>query len=211
MFVVNNQHLELHACGAVYWKEERILFLADLHLGKAMHFRKKGIPAPLAVAEANLSRLEAVFREYLPERVLFLGDLFHSTYNAEWEAFAELCLAFPQIQFELVRGNHDILPDTMYQNMGLTVHEVSLNLAPFILSHEPLAAIPTGWYGLAGHIHPGVRLYGKGKQVMSFPCFYFGVHQGILPAFGAFTGLGMIKPEPGSQVFVLADGQVIAM
>lgn len=211
MFVVHNQHLVLHASGAAYWKEARTLFLADLHLGKATHFRKKGIPAPLEVAETNWARLVAVFRELLPERVLFLGDLFHSTYNAEWEAFAALCLEFPQIRFELVRGNHDILPDSVYQKMGLTVHEGCLNLEPFMLSHEPLAELPGGCYGLAGHIHPGVRLYGKGKQMLSLPCFYFGLRQGILPAFGAFTGLGIIKPEPGSQVFVLAEGQVIAV
>jgi metallophosphoesterase superfamily enzyme len=70
MFVVNNQHLVLHASGAAYWKEAQTLFLADLHLGKAIHFRKKGIPTPMAVAEANWSRLVEVFRERLVSQYL---------------------------------------------------------------------------------------------------------------------------------------------
>ncbi len=205
------QQLVLHGSGAVYWKEAQTLLLADLHFGKAMHFRKRGIAVPPALAEANWDRLAMVLLEFKPQRVVFLGDLFHSSYNSEWEGFKVLLSGFTQTHFELVRGNHDVLGDGPYRELGVQVHEKPLAAGPFYLSHEPLHTIPEGLYGLAGHIHPGVILRGKGRQSLRLPCFYFGPQKGILPAFGLFTGLGILEPEPGSRVFVLAENQVIAL
>jgi hypothetical protein len=31
----------------------------------------------------------------------------------------------------------------------------------------------------------------------------------ILPAFGSFTGVRSVVPEPADQVFVVADGEVL--
>jgi DNA ligase-associated metallophosphoesterase len=211
LFDWQGQRLVLHASGAAYWKEAQTLFLADLHFGKAMHFRKRGIAVPPALADANWDRLAMVLLEFKPQRVVFLGDLFHSSYNSEWEGFKVLLSGFAQTHFELVRGNHDLPDDAPYRDMGLQVHDKPLAAGPFCLSHEPLPTIPEGLYGLAGHIHPGVVLRGRGRQSLRLPCFYFGPRQGILPAFGLFTGLGIIEPEPGSRVFVLAENQVIAL
>ena len=211
VFEWQGQHLVLHFTGATYWKEAQTLFLADLHFGKAMHFRKRGIAVPPAVADANWDRLAMVLLEFKPQRVLFLGDLFHSSYNSEWEGFKTLCTGFAETRFELVRGNHDVLGDAPYRELGLQVHDKPLVVGPFYLSHEPLDHIPEGRYGLAGHIYPSVVLRGRGRQSLRLPCFYFGPRQAILPAFGVFTGLAIIEPEPGSQVFVLAENQVIPL
>ena len=45
-----NQELTLDASKAFYWHEERALVLADVHLGKAGHFRKHGVPIPRQVS-----------------------------------------------------------------------------------------------------------------------------------------------------------------
>ncbi|MCS6939106.1 MAG: DEAD/DEAH box helicase, partial [Roseiflexus sp.] len=66
-------------------------------------------------------------------------------------------------------------------------------------------------YTLAGHLHPAVRLNGVGRQRVTLPCFWFGAQVGVLPAFGGFTGAALITPEPGDQVFVIADGEVVAV
>jgi hypothetical protein len=31
----------------------------------------------------------------------------------------------------------------------------------------------------------------------------------VLPAFGSFTGLGMVTPEEGARVFVVAEDEVV--
>jgi DNA ligase-associated metallophosphoesterase len=183
--------------------------LADLHLGKAAHFRKEGIAVPRSVEDGDLDRLAALLLEWAPERVILLGDLFHSEYNAVWEDFGELLRQFGHIRFELVAGNHDILPEAAYRDVPLVVYPETLVLEPFIFSHHPLAVVPEGLYNLAGHLHPAVRLNGAGKQRERLPCFFFGERQGILPAFGSFTGAAVMRPGKNDRVFVLAGEQVL--
>ena len=65
------------------------------------------------------------------------------------------------------------------------------------------------YYNLAGHIHPGVRMIGGGRQIITLPCFYFGEKQGLLPAFGIFTGLKRITPEKNDKVFVIAENRIV--
>lgn len=205
------QTLQLHPLKGVFWEEESILFLADLHLGKAVHFRKAGIPVPLAAGDANWDRLIYLLLEFKPERVIFLGDLFHSSFNHQWHHFEDVISRFSGTRFELVQGNHDILSVEYYQNAGLCVHDEPLLLPPFLLSHHPIQSVPENFYNLAGHIHPCVWLKGNGRQKLKLPCFYFGKNGGILPAFGTFTGTAKIQAQKGDQIFVITEDEVIHM
>lgn len=193
----------------MYWVEECTLLLADLHLGKANHFRKAGIPVPPAVGDANIDRLICLLLEFKPLKVIFLGDLFHSDYNQQWQEFGDLLARFSAIQFELVLGNHDILSPDYYHDVKLTVHYQPLVMQPFLLSHQPIETSLTDLYNLAGHIHPCVWLHGDGRQKMKLPCFYFGKNNGLLPAFGVFTGTARIQTKEEDQVFVVAEEEVI--
>jgi metallophosphoesterase superfamily enzyme len=58
-------------------------------------------------------------------------------------------------------------------------------------------------YYFSGHLHPGIRIRGMGKQSLQFPCFYFGTEYAVLPAFGKFTGTVSIDPLPESNVFAI--------
>lgn len=206
------QHLLLHAFRALYWEEQDSLLIADLHLGKAAHFRRSGIAVPAAVGDANLDKLISLLIDFRPARVLFLGDLFHSDYNNQWLVFCELLEQFPNIHFELILGNHDILDVSFYESSGLIVHEEMLDLEPFLLTHHPLTELPDGeQYNLAGHLHPAVSLRGAGRQRLRLPCFYFGKNQGLLPAFGEFTGLANIPIGADDRVFAIAEDRVIAI
>lgn len=206
---IEGQHFWLHPFRAAYWEEEKTLLIADLHLGKAQHFRKAGIAVPASVGQENWDRLLSLLWDFQPDRALFLGDLFHSDYNTDWEELMELTHRYADINFQLVVGNHDILSPEAYRAARLEVFEEPYRLGPFLLSHHPLEEVPEGNYNLAGHIHPGVVLEGMGRQRMRLPCFWFGSAQALMPAFGAFTGTAVVKPKAGDRVFVLAEGQVV--
>ncbi|MEO7989751.1 MAG: ligase-associated DNA damage response endonuclease PdeM [Chryseolinea sp.] len=193
---------------AIYWKRERALLMADLHLGKINHFRKSGIPVPSKANEKNLELIVELIESTNPARVIFLGDLFHSHYNPEWEVFGELVKHFQSISFELVLGNHDILSEGQYVRKSITLYD-ELRLPPFIFTHHPLEEMVDNLYNLAGHIHPGATLHGKARQSVTLPCFYFGKQQGVLPAFGMFTGLARIKPKTDDLVFVVVEDKVL--
>lgn len=207
---IAGQNLYLHPFRCIYWKEEQALLIADLHLGKAQHFRRSGIAVPLAVADANLDKLTTVIWDFQPRRVLFLGDLFHSEFNHQWMEFCDVLQQFNTISFELIAGNHDILDPSFYEQAGLKVHLNGLALNPFLLTHHPIEEYADdAWYNLAGHIHPAVRLQGNGRQRLKLPCFFFGRHQGLLPAFGEFTGLATLSVAPEDKVFVIVEDEVV--
>jgi len=114
-------------------------------------------------------------------------------------------LQFQHIEFHLVVGNHDILEKRYYMNLHLSEHYPVGNI---MCTHEPLDVHIDERYNLCGHIHPAVRLKGKGKQDIRLPCFFFGSETGILPAFGSFTGLHTLKPLQDDKIFVIADQRV---
>jgi DNA ligase-associated metallophosphoesterase len=203
-----DESLELWPQKAVLWREKKLLFIADLHLGKINHFRRSGIPVPAKANDKNLELLIDLLNLTKPERVICLGDLFHSHYNPEWEVFGEVVKHFGNVSFELVLGNHDIMSRVQYRRKGILLHD-TLRLDPFIFTHHPLTEIELKCYNIAGHIHPGVNLRGKGKQSLTLPCFYFGECSGLLPAFGMFTGLAKIRPKKEDKVFVIVEDKII--
>lgn len=193
---------------AIYWEAMNTVLLADVHWGKVNHFRKAGIPVPIKANEKNIEVLVEILQATKPERVIFLGDLFHSHYNDEWEVFGQVLRNFPAVSFELVLGNHDILSDHQYQKLGIILHP-ELHLGPFLLTHHPIENYSGELYNLAGHLHPGAHLVGKGKQGITLPCFHFGKWQGVLPAFGVFTGLARIVPKKDDHVFIIVENKIL--
>lgn len=194
---------------AIYSPEFGALFISDPHFGKAAHFRKGGIPIPEILHEEDLIRIKLLIERYTPSDIYFLGDLFHSDLNGSWFALEEFPGFFGDLNFHLVKGNHDILPDVCYRSSCWIIHDKPIFLGELVLSHEPLSEVPEGKFNLCGHIHPGIALYGKGRQRLMLPCFFATPHQMVLPAFGRFTGLASMKCTKSDQAFVITDKNVI--
>lgn len=190
---------------AAIWEEQSALLIADLHIGKVSHFRKNGISVPSMAEKNNLWRLADIMLIHKPKKVIFLGDLFHSQLNTSWESFVDFMQAFPNTEYILVKGNHDILPDKTFADAGLKVVE-QLKMGPFLFTHD---ATESDLYNIHGHIHPGVHLRGSGRQRLRLPCFYFGESTGIFPSFGDFTGLYKIKPIKNDRIFVSTEDAVV--
>ena len=204
---VAGQHLILHPHKVVYWQEKSTLIVTDLHLGKIHHFREAGIYLPKYAALDNYERLSSLLVEFAPKCLLMLGDLFHSVYNADWQMLSELRHTFSGIKFQLVKGNHDIMDISIFETNDITVFQEDHQVDSLQFSHYPKDPDP-GYYNLAGHLHPGVHLIGESRLSLKLPCFYFGEDRGLLPAFGSFTGISLIKPVAGDQVVVISEEQL---
>jgi DNA ligase-associated metallophosphoesterase len=209
---IREQQLWLSADRCIFWEEERSLIVSDLHFGKTGHFRKAGIAVPQSVYREDLLRLLCQIQYFQPRQLLVVGDLFHSRENKELELFLKWREDFPDLGIRLIEGNHDILRKEWYEKAAIAVHPGVLNLGPFSFVHdiEEAAAADSEAYAAAGrpyyfsgHLHPGIRITGMGKQSLQFPCFYFGPDYAILPAFGRFTGTVSIDPPPQSNVFAI--------
>lgn len=205
---VSDEDLTLLPDGSTWWSSQRMLWLSDLHLGKAAHFRKHGVPIGSEPTLETLHRLREQIQAQKPDRILLLGDLFHSDINREWEPFAGLCDEFAHLDWVLVRGNHDRIPQVLLDESG--IHQVDrLDVGPFTFTHDPADLAEDFGYHVTGHIHPGIRLAGSGRQRLRLRCFHFSAKQAVMPAYGAFTGMHVIAPADLDRVFAVTGEAVI--
>jgi DNA ligase-associated metallophosphoesterase len=207
VLTIQNQSFILHHSGALFWENKKVLLISDVHLGKVSHFRKHGVAIPNNAMIENFTRLTNVVEFFNPEKVIFLGDLFHSSKNQEWNLFEEwvsCCVS----EVILVAGNHDIINKKHYTEINIEVLQF-MQLDDFLLTHHPTER--KGWFNFSGHIHPGVILRGFGGQSLKLPCFFQKENQMILPAFGEFTGKHMMKPDHDDVIYAIAEDQIIVV
>lgn len=189
-----------------FWEGERILFIADCHFGKIAHFRKSGIGVPTLAGTETFSQIHHILLEVKPLRLVILGDIFHSDFNLDFERFGIWRKQFPEIVFDLVLGNHDKAGFLHLHAMGLNIH-MELSIGPFFCTHEPDFKSEKG-FNLCGHIHPGVSLYGSGRQHLKVPCFWKGENHLCFPSFGAFTGCVAVKPNKQDQLYAISGTKI---
>lgn len=195
--------LQLLAERAVWEAEQRVLLLADLHLGKAESFQAQGIPLPSDGDADTLNALLQLAARLAPRQVVVLGDLIHSRLGLTPELRAKLA-ALPELlgcPLRLIGGNHE--RGSWIEGLP---QEPSQALGPWWLSHQPEPR--PGRLNLCGHLHP-VALLGSGKQRLRLPCFALDplAQRLALPAFGRLTG-----GHPcalGEQIWLIADGSVV--
>jgi uncharacterized protein len=192
----------------LFWEEESTLIVADMHLGKTGHFRKSGIAVPQSVYKADLQRLIAQLYFFKVDRLVFVGDLTHSTANKELDLFRKWRKDFSLLHIDLVKGNHDILKDDWYEEASITLSSKQLTIGRFCFRHDAQEC-EGDVYTFSGHLHPGISIRGKGQQSLQFPCFYFGRTQCILPAFSRFTGTYKVTPEKGETVFAIVGDSIM--
>ena len=204
---IEGEHLQLLPQRAVYWPAQQTLLVADLHWGKSGHFRRNGIAIPGSTQTQDEIRLANLIAHHKAKRLIIAGDLFHSRQNAETDLFAHWRRAHSHLHIDLVTGNHDILAASFYAGQQLVVHPEGLQAGPFYITHDMPATCTT--FCIHGHIHPAVRISGRGRSSMKLDCFCIDGHRLILPAFGDFTGNHLLSPEEHSHLYVIAGQEVV--
>jgi uncharacterized protein len=202
----------LSANKTIFWEEEKALILSDLHLGKSGHFRKAGIAIPQNILQEDLFRLLSEIQFFKPEKIIIVGDLFHSTMNKEHELFLRWRKDIGHIAIHLVKGNHDILKRNWYEAANIIVHENNFGVGNFIFTHDVNDEKNIEEkYCFSGHIHPSILIKSTGRQNIKLACFYFSKNYAVLPAFGKFTGTFSLTPKKEDAVFVLVEKTILKM
>jgi uncharacterized protein len=195
---------------AAFLPDTSTLLVADAHIGKAVSFRALGVPVPSGTTTENLNLLSQLVTSLQAKRIIFLGDFLHSAKShavATMAAVAQWRELHANLQITLVRGNHDDRAGDPPAPLRIDVVNEPLLLGGLALCHHPQEV--AGAYALAGHIHPCVKLAGRGRDRLRLPCFWMGPHTGVLPAFGAFTGTAEVKPLALDRVFAVAGDAVL--
>ena len=173
--------------GALYWPEEGLLVVSDLHLEKGSAFAARGVLMPPYDTATTLERLAGLLARYAVRIVVALGDNFHDGGGP-----ARLAKSDRAHLLELQRGrdwvwiagNHD--PDPREGIGGAFAR--SLALGPLSFRHEPAAGGDGGITGeIAGHLHPAARVHQRGRT-LTRKCFATDGTRLVMPAFGVYTG-----------------------
>lgn len=209
--IINIRETEIRLLSqrAIYFVQYKILVIADMHLGKLLHFRKKGIFVPAITINEDLETMQSLIEEYKPNELVFLGDLFHSELNSECDSFLNKIALFPQIKFTLTKGNHDIIPEEFFNNAQVEIVDEKLLNNKIALRHQLPTNPEQDTFYIIGHVHPGYVIQHKARQTFRLPCFYQFGNVFILPAFGKFTGLFIPEFSEEGTNYVIINDEVI--
>lgn len=176
------QRLLLDPGGALWWPEQQLLAVADLHLEKGSACAVRGSLVPPWDTRATLDRLALLLRRYAPKTVLTLGDSFHDSHGAGRMLPADaarLATMTAEHDFIWILGNHDPLPPA-----GLPGEVAEWWESDGIVFRHEASGGPAE---VCGHHHPKASVATRAMTVTR-PCFVASPHRLMLPAFGAYTG-----------------------
>ena len=169
--------------GALWWADQRLLCVSDLHLGKSERIlRRGGTALPPYETQDTLSRLEADLDATDARIVICLGDSFDDLSAAQnLNEIERMWITKLQTgrRWIWIEGNHDPGPIDLGGS-----HLAELQWPPLTFRH----IAQKGKSGeVSGHYHPKVQLSIRKKRITR-PAFLLDVDRLILPAFGTYTG-----------------------
>lgn len=211
-FEFRGEALHLLPSGALHWPAQRLLCVADLHLGKSDRLaRQGGLMLPPYETQETLDRLAQDIAATHAEVVLCLGDSFDDLTAARDMAEplkSRLASLMAGRRWIWILGNHDPGP----LDLG-GAHLSDSVIGPLLFRH---IAEPGADGEISGHYHPKARVTVRGRTITR-RCALLDPSRLILPAYGAYTGgLFHDRPEltrlmsPGAEI-MLVGGVVMRL
>ena len=182
-FSFSGQDLAALGSGALWWPEQGLLCVSDLHLGKSERIARRGGPTlPPYDSRETLTRLASDLARTGATTVICLGDSFDDL-DASGALAAEDRQQITAMQagrrWIWIEGNHDPGP----VEMGGT-HLSEWACHDLIFRHIAQQNSPGE---VSGHYHPKVNLNARGRSIPR-PASLLDQSRLILPAYGAYTG-----------------------
>ncbi|MEX0308006.1 MAG: ligase-associated DNA damage response endonuclease PdeM [Ruegeria sp.] len=202
-FTFAGQCLSALGSGALWWADQNLLCVSDLHLGKSERVARRGGPTlPPYDSRETLTRLATDLIHTDATTVICLGDSFDDL-DASSALASEDKLQITTLQagrrWIWIEGNHDPGPVEMG---GTHLSEWTCNDLIFrhIAQQDDRAEI-------SGHYHPKVSLNVRGRSITR-PAFLLDHARLILPAYGAYTG-GLRSSDSALASIMAPDARAI--
>jgi uncharacterized protein len=210
LLTFHGHRFEALPSGALYWRAENALLVADLHLEKLSSFARRGSLLPPYDTGMTLRRLERDLDATEAAEVIALGDSFHRDEGTTTLLPADrlrLATLMGRARWTWISGNHDPAPNSLGGTSAAIVERAGLTLI-----HEPKRNRPGT---IAGHLHPSAHIAMSGRSVRR-PCFVHDNRTFVMPAYGASTGtLNILSPAfvgllhwPDLEVAMIGKGRV---
>ena len=208
------ERLMLDPMGALFWPEQRLLAVSDLHLEKGSSFARRGMLLPPWDTHATIDRLTLLLRRWSPATVVALGDSFHDARRVRPAAGHRAAPAERHdrgASLHLGAGQ----PRSRRRPTGWAAHGWKPTPpARWCSATRPSPSADPG--EIVGHHHPKATIPARAGTV-SRPCFVFDGRRLMMPAFGAYTG-GLDVRDPainrlfprGGRVFLLGKDRLFS-
>ena len=168
---------------AIWLDKEKILIIADLHIGYEEALNKQGILVPRHQFKETKQQIIELFRKVRPKSIIINGDLKHEfgeISKQEWyETLNILDLLLKNSEkVILVKGNHDtILEPIANKNRIEIVEYFYIPKQKIIIIHGDKILTDYKLYEakviIIGHEHPSISLR-EGFKVEQYKCFLVG-------------------------------------
>jgi len=187
----------------LYLKKEKVLVIADTHIGYEESLNKQGVLIPRFQFKEVIKRLEKVFSRVKVDKVVMNGDIKHefgTISEQEWRHTLMLLDFLKRYCNEviLVKGNHDTILGPIARKRDVKVVDEYM-VGDVLVVHGD--KIPSKLKGvktiIIGHEHPAVSIK-EGVRSELFKCFLKGKFgRGVLivqPSFNLVTeGTDVLK------------------
>jgi len=195
---------------SLYLRKEKILVIADLHIGYEQMLAEQGTVIPRGQFQDMLKDMKLIFERLKKnkekaEEIVLLGDLKHEFGKISRQEWGEVS-RFLDFLFEnvekvvLIKGNHDTILEPIARKEGLEIVKCYVNGSVcFVHGDKEIKEcidrkIKTI---ILGHKHPAITL-SKGAKKEKYKCFLVGKWKEkkiiILPSFFSLV--------EGSEVYV---------
>jgi len=168
---------------SLWFKKQKALVIADLHIGYEEALNKQGILVPRMQFKETLSELKVLLEQTKPKLIIINGDLKHEfgqISRQEWnETIAILDLLMKFSKIILIKGNHDTILSTIARERGLKIFNyfilggVCFLHGDKIVETEKIARCKTL---IIGHEHPSISL-SEGMKIEKYKCFLLGKYK----------------------------------
>ena len=202
-FTLAGVRLTALGSGALWWADERLLCVSDLHLGKSERIvRRGGAALPPYDTRDTLNRLAADLARTNARVVVCLGDSFDDL-DAAHALPEEERLWILRLQagrrWIWIEGNHDPGPVDVG---GSAMAE--LPRPPLVFRH---IAQPGASGEISGHYHPKAEIRTRARLI-SRPAFLVDTDRVILPSYGTYTG-GLRSTSPVLTALMRPEARAI--
>lgn len=143
---------EFSSEGGIYFPHSETLIIADLHLGWTPSMTKDNTLFPEDVIQTVIDRLEALIKNFSPNRVVFAGDIVQRR-TAEKplvkESLNEIYSLLENTESIFLAGNHDpnVLPPDKKLKRFTNVEGITV-----FHGKEPIQTVNTRY--VCAHLHP---------------------------------------------------------
>jgi hypothetical protein len=184
----------------LYLEKQKILVIADSHIGYEEALNKQGIMIPRLQYKELIKNLEPVFDQVKPELIVMLGDIKHefgTISRQEWRDTLNLLdyLMSKSDKVVLIKGNHDTILGPLADKKGLAVRD-SFFIDNILFCHghklpdEKSESLQKSKTIIIGHEHPTISLR-DGPRIEKYKCFLLGKFRKknliVMPSFSFVT------------------------